>query len=166
MKFVILIYSICFCSTFLMSQDQKTCASEEAKQFDFWVGKWEATWEGGKGVNNISKILDGCVIFEEFDATPSSPMIGKSVSVYSKRTGKWHQTWVDNSGGYLDFVGQWQNDRMILSRSFELKDHNIMQRMVWYNITSDQFDWNWEKSVDGGKTWTVSWQIHYSRMKS
>lgn len=147
----------------LFSQDKKPCNTEEAKQFDFWVGKWDASWEGGKGTNNISKILGGCVIFEEFDATPSSPLIGKSVSVYNTRTGYWKQTWVDNSGSYLDFTGNWQGDRMILSRSFEIEGKKTMQRMVWYNITHEKFDWNWEKSTDGGKTWSVSWKINYTR---
>jgi hypothetical protein len=37
--------------------------------------------------------------------------------------------------------------------------------MVWYNITADEFDWNWERSDDGGKTWEVKWQIKYKRKK-
>lgn len=90
-------------------------------------------------------------------------MTGRSYSVYNPRTGKWHQTWVDNQGGYLDFTGQWKDDRMVLSRSFEAKGKKIMQRMVWYNISHQKFDWNWERSEDGGKTWKVNWQIHYTR---
>ena len=131
----------------LYAQNQKPCTSEGAKQFDFWLGEWNASWEGGQGVNKISKILGGCVVFEEFDATPSSPLIGKSLSVFSPRSGEWHQTWVDNSGGYLDFSGK------------------TIQRMVWYNISDEKFDWNWEKSVDDGKTWTISWKINYTRKK-
>jgi len=159
------IFTFLFLVSLLQAQNSKPCSTEEGQQFDFWVGQWEASWDGGKGVNNISKILGGCVVFEEFDATPSSPLIGKSFSVYNVRTGKWHQTWVDNSGGYLDFSGNWQDDKMILSRSAEIKGVETIQRMVWYNISKDKFDWNWEKSTDDGKTWTVSWKIKYSRKK-
>jgi hypothetical protein len=159
------LFTILFLFNVLPAQNNKPCSTEEGKQFDFWVGQWDASWEGGKGINNISKILGGCVVFEEFDATPSSPLIGKSFSVYNIRTGKWHQTWVDNSGGYLDFSGNWQDDKMILSRSAEIKGVVTIQRMVWYNITDNKFDWNWEKSTDGGKTWTVSWKIQYTRKK-
>ena len=35
--------------------------------------------------------------------------------------------------------------------------------MVFKNITHDEFDWSWEGSKDGGKTWTVVWPIHYKR---
>jgi len=27
------------------------------------------------------------------------------------------------------------------------------------------FDWNWERSDDGGATWQVNWNIHYTRKK-
>jgi len=37
--------------------------------------------------------------------------------------------------------------------------------MVWYNITENEFDWNWERSDDGGVTWDVKWQIKYKRKK-
>lgn len=147
----------------ICAQNTTPCTTEEARQFDFWIGEWDASWEGGKGINNVSKILGGCVVFEEFDASVSTKFIGKSVSVYNNRTGNWHQTWVDNSGGYLDFTGNWQEDKMILSRSAEIRGVKTMQRMVWYNISPDKFDWNWEKSVDNGKTWTVSWKINYTR---
>lgn len=151
--------------SFLFAQEQqKPCSAPEANQFDFWVGKWQAEWEGGKGTNDISKILNGCVVFEQFDATPSSPLIGRSYTVYSSRTGQWQQTWVDNSGGYLDFTGSWQDEKMILSRSFEIKGKKVMQRMVWYNISEKEFDWNWERSDDDGKTWKANWKIHYTRL--
>ncbi|KAA3618490.1 MAG: hypothetical protein D8M58_13580 [Calditrichaeota bacterium] len=153
-----------------MAQNKKPCSAPEASQFDFWVGEWNASWKDttqssgmASGTNNISKILGGCVVYEQFDSTPASPLIGKSVSVYNARTKKWHQTWVDNSGAYLDFSGQWEGDKMVLSRSVEVKGKTIMQRMVWYNITKEKFDWNWEGSKDGGETWQVNWQIMYKR---
>ena len=37
------------------------------------------------------------------------------------------------------------------------------QRMTFYNIAKDQFDWAWEASEDGGMNWTVRCQIHYTR---
>jgi hypothetical protein len=35
--------------------------------------------------------------------------------------------------------------------------------MVWKNISAAEFDWSWEASRDGGKTWQVNWPIHYKR---
>jgi hypothetical protein len=53
---------------------------------------------------------------------------------------------------------------MILGREFQKADGTkIMQRMVFKNITPNSFDWSWEASKDGGKTWQVQWPIKYTR---
>jgi hypothetical protein len=136
----------------------------EAHQFDFWIGEWAVTWaDGGLGTNNIHTIMDGFVILENFEARPTSPFRGMSISVFS--LGKWRQTWADNNGGYLDFVGEFRDGTMELRRRAILDGKPIVQRMVWYNIARDELDWNWERSEDGGKTWTVLWQIHYQRKR-
>jgi hypothetical protein len=146
------------------TQKEPPCSSPEAAQFDFWVGKWNLTWgDNGKGTNSIKKIMDGCVVQENFDGTPSIQLKGMSVSTFSKQLGKWQQTWVDNSGGYLDFIGEFQDGKMILSRDFVKDGKKFMQRMVWYNISENEFDWNWERSDDNGQTWNVLWKIHYKR---
>ena len=155
-------------SSFAQNED-KPCSYPEAKQFDFWVGTWKAEWTGKDGIqkegtNTIKKILGGCVVEENFDGNPGTPLIGISLSVYVHRLKKWKQTWVDNSGGYLDFVGEFEKDKMVLSRSFIDKEgKSISQRMVYYNINKKSFDWNWERSMDEGKTWNVMWKIHYTR---
>jgi len=146
------------------------CARAEQKQFEFWVGDWDLTWpavtagEVGHGTNSIHRILDGCVVQENFSGVDAMPLRGMSVSTFDGRSGKWKQTWVDNEGGYLDFTGQFENGEMILSRSFTKADGTtVHQRMVWKNIRPDRLDWSWESSTDGGKTWTVVWPIHYQR---
>ena len=140
------------------------CSSKEVSQFDFWIGEWNLTWaDTGKGTNTIRRVLDDCVVLENFDSTPVAALKGWSVSTFDVRVGNWKQTWVDNQGGYLDFVGGMEGDRMILSRTAENEGQKIHQRMVWYDIHHDQFDWNWERSTDGGKEWQVLWKIHYVR---
>jgi hypothetical protein len=146
------------------SDTQKPCTQPEAAQFDFWVGKWNATWgDSAQGTNNITKILDGCVILEQFDGTPGTPLKGMSVSTYNPRMGQWQQTWVDNSGSYLDFVGGMEGNKMILSRRFTKEGKPIAQRMVFENITDNSFDWRWERSTGNDSPWEVLWKIHYTR---
>jgi hypothetical protein len=53
---------------------------------------------------------------------------------------------------------------MILQREGVRPDGTkVLQRMVWKNITTSEFDWSWEASLDGGKSWQVNWPIHYKR---
>ncbi len=142
----------------------RPCDSPAGHQFDFWLGEWDLTWgEGEHGTNKITKILGDCVILEEFDGTPAMEFHGMSLSVFNQRTGLWHQTWVDSSGGYLDFKGSFQNEKMILSREAVIEGKSVLQRMVWYNLSEDSLDWNWERSLDSGETWKVAWHIRYVR---
>ena len=146
------------------------CAAAEQKQLDFWVGEWELTWPGAKsgdlghGTNSIQRLLDGCVVQENFSAQASGHLRGTSVSTFDANAGKWKQTWVDNEGGYLDFVGEFKDGQMILQREAVGKNGaKSLQRMVWKNIGANQLDWSWEASQDGGKSWQVQWPIHYKR---
>jgi hypothetical protein len=151
-----------------MGQVKTPCEAPEFSQFDFWIGDWELTWEDNQGnsfigTNTISKILDGCVIEENFKDS-NSGFIGKSVSTFSPKKGKWLQTWVDNKGGYMNFEGEMNDGEMILSRSVALPNgKSLDQRMVFKNIEANSFDWSWERSADKGQTWEVSWLIHYVR---
>jgi len=140
------------------------CSTAEAAQFDFWVGSWQVTWsDSASGKNRVDKVLDDCVIVEHFDGRPGGPLQGLSVSTYDRSTQRWRQTWVDNNASYLDFVGGWEGDRMILSRQAQRDGQTFRQRMVWYAIAADSLEWNWERSDDEGETWKVLWQIHYRR---
>lgn len=145
------------------------CLAPEQKQLDFWVGEWSLTWPSDKpgtldhGTNTIRRILDGCVVEENFSAESSGHLRGRSVSLFEPQSGKWKQTWVDNEGSYLDFTGQFEIGQMILMRSATRNGQPTLQRMVFKNITPNEFDWSWESSSDSGKTWQVNWPIHYKR---
>lgn len=131
--------------------------------FDFWLGDWELTWgENQHGINRIESILNGAAIQEKFEG---EGLVGISVSVFSQEDHRWHQTWVDNSGSYLDFVGEFENGKMILSRNGIVEGKRIKQRMVWYDISENAFLWNWERSDDNGTSWKTNWKIVYTRKK-
>ena len=145
------------------------CAAPEQKQLEFWVGEWDLTWPGAKpnelghGTNSIKRLLDGCVVQENFSGGDSIHLRGTSVSMFDTRANRWKQTWVDNQGGYLDFVGDFKDGQMILQREVVRNGTKTLQRMVYKNISANEFDWSWESSNDQGKTWQVQWPVHYRR---
>jgi hypothetical protein len=145
------------------------CTAPEQRQLDFWVGEWDLTWPGasggetGHGTNSIKRIMDGCVVQENFSGL-ADHLRGTSVSTFDATAHKWKQTWVDNEGGYLDFTGEFKDGQMILWREATGPEGaKFLQRMVWKNISANEFDWSWEASQDNGKTWQVKWPIHYKR---
>jgi hypothetical protein len=146
------------------------CDSPESRQFDFWVGDWELSYKGPDGKvaasrNRITRILDGCVLLEQFAGAPGTKLDGHSVSTYDRNTKQWKQAWVDNTGSYLDFTGGFADAKMVLSRDAERQGKRFKQRMVWQDIRADSFKWLWQRSDDGGSTWSTQWEIDYRRAK-
>lgn len=138
---------------------------------DFWVGDWnlqtlspdtsqESGIREGKATNSIRKILDGCVIEENFEAPGLS---GSSYSTFSKNRGFWYQTWVDNSGSYMPFIGIFEDDRKIFRMEAERNGQKMLLQMVFYKIEENSLTWDWERSTDEGDTWKLLWRIEYSR---
>lgn len=153
------------------SANQKPCSSPEASQFDFWVGDWSLTWKDSlHGTNRIEKIFGNCTIHENF-SDPRLKYFGQSWTVYNSNYKQWQQTWVDNQGGYIALTGGKVGDSMILKTAERNVPVTIsatgkmINRMVFYNIKPNSFDWSWESSFDGGSVWKPNWQIHYVRNK-
>jgi hypothetical protein len=145
------------------------CDSAESKRLDFWIGEWDLSYtsngQPAKSRNKISKILDGCVILEEFTGGSGAQLDGKSFSMYDVATKQWKQTWVDNTGSYLDFVGSMDAGDMVFSREAEVRGKKMTQRMVFRDVKPESLKWLWQKSEDAGKTWTTLWEIDYKRIR-
>jgi hypothetical protein len=146
---------------------QQSGLPPEVHQFDFWVGDWKCSGESyspdGKTehtecTNHITKELGGRVVEENFHTEGFN---GKSVSVYDVNAKIWRQTWVDDGGAYLSFTGGWKDGKMTLATQPGPKGR--ISHMVFTNIQPDSFDWNWESSTDGGKTWKLKWHLRYTR---
>lgn len=152
------------------------CRSPEARQFDFWLGTWELKgrsrarpgsdeWRETRSVNTIRKEHDGCVIQESFKSQAPASWTGMSVSVWDPVAGQWQQTWVDSHGSYIALTGEFKDRRMTLTTAPRtLPDgSSIRNRMVFYAITANSLQWDWDLSRDGGQTWEVMWTIGYRR---
>ena len=146
------------------------CSSNPVyRQFDFWIGEWEAFAPTGKkgGDSKIERLLDSCVILENWTSTQAGYK-GKSYNTFNAATGKWQQYWVDNKGGVTEyFDGHYENNKMIL-QTFNQKQPDgsfLIMRMTFTKLTDDKVRQHGENSVDGGKTWTTSFDLEYRRKK-
>ena len=135
-----------------------------ADALDFWIGEWTVSWPGGTGTNRISRILDDRVIEEVFEChDDDGSLYGRSHSTLDAADGRWKQTWVDSSGAYLDFVGVAVDGRISFQRSAVADGQDVLQRMVWLDVTAESFRWEWQRSADDGVTWAVTWPLDYRR---
>ncbi len=138
----------------------------EYRQFDFWVGEWDVTNPRGQqaGVNSVQLILGDCVVFENW--TGAGGGHGKSFNVYNAAKGKWQQTWVDNSGGVLELLGEYKDDQMrFTGETVGRGGAKTLERLTFTKLGDGRVRQFWEQSTDGGKTWTVAFDGTYVRKK-
>ena len=141
------------------------CAAPEYRQFDFWHGDWDVRDPSGKivGRNRIVALHGGCALEENWTGT--SGHSGTSLNVYDSERKRWHQTWVDSSGGVLQLDGGIVGGAMVL-RGETMSDtppKTTLQRITWTPQRDGRVRQLWETSSDGGKTWDVVFDGMYSK---
>ncbi|MEM7585013.1 MAG: hypothetical protein AAF560_16585 [Acidobacteriota bacterium] len=140
----------------------KPCTSEQHRQFDFWVGEWEVTQPDGTvaGTNRIEKILDGCVIKENWT---SAGMRGESYNIFTPGGG-WHQTWVDTTGRLLTLDGELKDGKMVLAGETPGQDGKpLKHEIAWTPMADGRVKQHWRVSRDSGETWTDAFIGLYAR---
>lgn len=152
---------------------QKPCSRPEYRQFDFWLGQWEAFNTNGQkaGDSKITLLLDSCVILEEWTSAVVNRGIrfaGKSFNTYNAGTKQWQQTWVDNAGGSNEYlIGKFENNKIIYSSSLFpfSKDTMAIRKMTFTNISPVKLRQHGEISKDNGISWTTEYDFEYRRKK-
>ncbi|MCU0239342.1 MAG: tetratricopeptide repeat protein [Pyrinomonadaceae bacterium] len=139
-------------------------ASPEFRQFDFWIGEWDAKNTQGVtvGSSSIQLILGNCVIFENWSTPVSS---GKSFNIYDKATKKWHQNWVDDKGNYTHYVGEIIDGKMVYIADSIQNGKKSLLKMTFSKLPNGNIHQHGESSTDEGKTWTTTFDFTYIRKK-
>jgi hypothetical protein len=139
------------------------CQAAEYRQFDFWIGDWDVYQPNGQkaGENHIEVINGGCGLLENWSGRGGS--VGKSLNIYDRSDKRWHQNWIDNTGGRLVIAGGLLDKRMVLSS--DPAAPGPLQRITWTPGDDGSVRQFWEASTDAGKTWAVQFDGKYVRRK-
>ena len=140
-------------------------AAPEFRQFDFWIGEWEAKTPQGQvgGTSSVQLILGQCIIFENW--TGSSGTNGKSFNIYDANDEKWHQTWVDDKGTFTHYVGGLQDGKMVVVADTIIAGKKTLAKMTFSKLPNGDVRQFGENSTDDGKTWVTAFDLIYSRKK-
>jgi tetratricopeptide (TPR) repeat protein len=147
----------------------RPCESDaNFRRFDFWVGDWDVQQTGVPRApvgaqSRVERILDGCVILENWSPGAGGPS-GKSFNTYNRVTKKWEQYWVDATGRITHYFGEFREDGNLYYEADQFGSGNKV-RMTFFNQGPDQVRQLGHLSNDGGKTWTVSFDLTYLRKK-
>jgi len=112
--------------------------------------------------SRIERQLDGCVIQENWE--PLSGPAGKSFNIYNRVTTQWEQYWTDASGTITHYIGEFRADGNLYYEAAQFGTANKL-RMTFFPQGPDQVRQLGHISTDGGKTWTVSFDLTYVRKK-
>jgi hypothetical protein len=136
--------------------------------FDFWIGEWDVQPTGatrapiGSGSTSIvERQLDGCVIQENW--LPLGGVgAGKSFNIYNSVTKQWEQYYVDTRATITLYKGTFHEDGNLYYEADQFASSNKI-RMTFFNQGPNQVRQLGHVSTDGGKTWTVSFDLTYIR---
>lgn len=139
-------------------------ASPSFREFDFWIGEWDAKNVQGVtvGSSSIQLILGQCVISENWSTPVSS---GKSYNIYSTTDKKWHQTWVDDKGTLTHYVGGLVDGKMVLDSEAVANGKKVVNRMTFSKLVDGSVRQHGETSSDEGKTWATTFDFTYVKKK-
>jgi hypothetical protein len=168
-KFILLIAVVCYGN--ILHAQKLPCSNPVYRQFDFWIGEWEAFDTNGKkaGDSKISIILDSCIILEEWTSASIQQGLryaGKSFNTYNAGTKQWQQTWADNAGGSNEYLlGKFENNQIIYSSTpFNFsKDTTAIRKMTFTNLSPGKLRQHGEISKDNGESWSTEYDLEYRR---
>lgn len=140
----------------------------ESSQFDFWIGEWRVHPSRATqivGHSRIEKILSGCVLLENWTGT--NGWSGKSFNSYERRSGRWQQTWVDQSGQITRFVDGQAGEGVMSFRTEPVEDGGVRseQRLTFTALGPDRVRQHSQRSTDGGRTWEDQYDFIYERVE-
>jgi hypothetical protein len=149
------------------------CDRPEHRQFDYWVGEWDVRPAGqpetaATPLGNVVRLEDaGCVVTEHW-TTPR--MTGRSVNLFDRTRGQWHQTWVDSTGGLHEYWGAANAaGDLVFHGTTPVAAGNARQtvRLTFFNLGPDRRaphrirQFSEVLGADG--RWTTSYDLHYTR---
>jgi tetratricopeptide (TPR) repeat protein len=150
--------------------NEKPCESTpENRQFDFWVGDWDAvTTEDGvpAGISHIERTIGDCVIWENWGSL-NSTYSGKSYNAYNSNLKRWEQFWVDNVGGMVHFYGTLREGVMdfYAEETPQPDGTRVKRHLQFFNLGPGKVRQFSQMTTDGGKTWTVEYDLTYNRKR-
>jgi hypothetical protein len=159
------------------------CATEEARQFDFWLGDWEiqqqirqadGTWLRLPARTSVSSVLGGCALLEHWEGDVKfywekmgavEHMKGLSVRSYDPEAGEWCIHWMDSRhprfgppfcGRFVDGIGDFVQERETPT--------GVRRTRIRFSRSSDSV--RWELAIGGGAEgarWTPLWIMEMKR---
>ena len=154
-----------------LARNARPCEHDPVyRQFDYWLGTWDVRATGAPAgtppaTNVITKIHNGCVIFESWTAPGQT---GQSFNIYDRVSGRWHQTWVDSTGSLHEYWGGVTDGNMVYEGDIPAppgREGRVHTRLTFFRLPDGSVRQYSERTEDGGETWQVNYDLIYTRRR-
>jgi len=141
------------------------CSAAEYRQFDFFAGNWNVYSVAGHkllGTNTVTPEFAPCILQEHWKGVDG--LLGTSFNMYDAARKEWHQSWVDNTGGFQVMDGTFIDGKMVLAGSAVTHTGKAAnQRVVYAQQTDGTLRQTWSMSLDAGNTWKTVFDAVYEK---
>ena len=143
--------------------------------FDFLTGEWRIhnrflekdKWIEFPGEATVFAILQGICSVEEL-RIPARKFSGTGIRMLDVEKRIWNDHWVNAKSGVLSVPGQqgiFVNGVGTFTTEEMVDGKHFVYRGVWDRITPQSCRWYQSASEDGGKTWSDSWFMDWTRVR-
>ena len=149
----------------------------EMDAIDFMLGDWsvavemrmgpEAPFTATTGASTVTAVLDGCVQRMDFEAdVMGMPMRGVDHTTFNRNTNRYESVWVDNMGANFTIMhGGLEGGKFVLQGENKMMGQDVVLRSTSEKRSDDELFWTMDESYDGGKTWSTTMRMTYTRKK-
>lgn len=139
----------------------------QTREFDFWIGEWNAYVTGTDKLAGYSKIeiaSGGCMILENWTSV-GQPFSGKSMNFVDPVSKKWKQVWIGSNGiNASEFLnGEYRDGAMRFD--FEIVQPDGKKQFVkfhFYNVGKEEVR-QLHQTSPNGSDWTITYDFTYKR---
>jgi hypothetical protein len=140
----------------------------ERHRFDFWIGEWEVTTQGGTRVGSsvVQSVSGGCALLENWTSARGGQ--GKSLNAYNPAVGQWQQYWIGQDGNPTEYrESTWEGASIVFRANVPAVGATpaAKLRLTFSPVDSVTVRQHGERSTDGGTTWSTQYDFYYHRKK-
>lgn len=140
----------------------------ERHRFDFWIGEWEVTTQGGTRVGSsaVQSVSGGCALLENWTSARGGQ--GKSLNAFNPAVGQWQQYWIGQDGNPTEYrESTWSGTSIVFRAHVPATSTSPASelRLTFSPVDSSTVRQLGEQSTDGGKTWSTQYDFYYHRRK-
>lgn len=152
-------------------------SKEMLKPLEVLVGNWKVEakmrlsktgpWEKTNATSNFKKSGGESIFEEDYIGTKDGrEFTFRTWLANDNRTKRYQKVSVDSDHGVLVlYEGLLQNDTLTLLTQLQLTDYTLHLRVQYILESKDKFLVENARSTDGGKTWDMTSQLLYNRIK-